>query len=196
MTFERNSTHAQDGVLKFAAPFWGKPRWAALFVAIARQVQDVEDAICASITQRLLANATGAQLAVLGRLVGQLDPGLGEEVFRTLIRVRIRINRSDGARNDVLEVLQLLGIPLAQRTVTPSYPAKIRVDLTGTLPLPIGLLTQLLNDTCSAGVGCIVVWEPTGGSGFSFSNNTTVPGLNQACANLGVGPARASVSQV
>jgi hypothetical protein len=197
VTFERNQTHVADGVLKFAAPFWGKPRWAALFAAIGRQIQEVEDVAWNVIVSRFLSNATGAQLRMLGRLVGQIDPGLGEEIFRNLIRVRIRINRSDGARNDVLEVLQLLGIPLAQRTVTNSFPAKIKVDLSGVLPLPLALLTQLLNDTLSAGVGCVVVYAPTD-EGFSFSDNTGVPGPDQAWSdNSGVpGSGWATVSQV
>lgn len=198
MTFEHNPNHAANGIMKFAAPFWGKPRWAALFVAIAREIQELEDVTRDVIVKRFLANATGAQLRVLGGIVGQLDPGLGEEVFRNLIRVRIRINRSKGGRNDVIEVLQLLGVPLAQRTITSSYPAKIRVDFTGTLPLPIELLTQLLNDTCSGGVGCIVVYVPdgVGDVGFSFSNNTATPGASDAWANQDTGPAWASVYQV
>jgi hypothetical protein len=194
MSYARNATHVADGVLKFAAPFWGKPRWAALFAAIGRQVQDVEDAINNMITARFLANATGAQLRVLGGLVGQVDPGLGEEVFRSLIRVRIRINRSKGGRNDVIAVLQLLGIPLAQRTIANVYPAKIRVDFTGALPLPIGILTSLLNDTCSAGVGCVVVHAPSG-TPFAFSNATATPG--KMFANQATGGTKwPSVSQV
>jgi hypothetical protein len=198
MTFTRNQTHVQDGILKFAAPFWGKPRWASLFVAIGRQIQELEDAACDVIEKRMLANATGAMLRVLGGIVGQIDPGLGEEVFRNLIRVRIRINRSNGKRNDVIEVLQLLGVPLNQRVISNEYPAKIRVDFTGVLPLPVELLTRLLNDTCSAGVGCIVVYTPAAPAerGFSFSNNTTVPSVNDAFADQGVGVAWASVFQV
>ncbi len=198
MTFAPNETHAQDAVQKLAAPFWGKPRWAALLTSFTREVQEIENAARDMLAKRTLAIATGVRLAVLGKLVGQIDPGLGEEVFRTLIRVRIRINRSNGSRNDVIEVLQLLGIPLAQRQITNSYPAKIRVDLTGALPLPIELLTQLLNDTCSAGVGCIVVFNPdgVGAKGFCFSNNTTTPGVNDAWANQGTGAPRASVFQV
>lgn len=183
MTFTRNLHHAEDGILKFAAPFWGKPRWAALFVAIARQIQELEDAACDVIEKRMLANATSAQLAVLGGLVGQTDPGLGEETFRMLIRVRIRINRSEGRRDDLIEVLQLLGIPMAQRTLlVDSPPAKYRLHLTGTLPLPIGLLSDLLNQTVSGGVGVAVTW-PFYSPGFSYSNNTSVPALGQTWPN-------------
>jgi hypothetical protein len=184
VTIERNQTHAQDGVLKFAAPFWGKPRWAALFVAIAREIQELEDTFFDIVESRFLDNATGPRLAMLGALVGQTDPGLGEDTFRALIRVRIRINRSKGTRDDVIEVLQLLGIPLANRSLTNSYPAKMQLQLSGALPLPIDLLTNLLNDTTSGGVGVFVLYEPTVGAiGFSFSNNASVADTSDAWAD-------------
>lgn len=185
MTFGRNPNHSEHGVLKFAAPFWGKPRWAALFVAIGRQIQEVEDALCAVIDSRALDNATGAQLALLGKLVGQADPGLGEAVFKNLIRVRIRINRSEGGRDDLIEVLQLLGIPLAQRTITDSPPAKLLVKFTGVLPLPIVLLTQLMNDTVAGGVGVVVLYEPGASAldGFAYTNASLSGGVNDVFSN-------------
>ncbi len=182
MTFEHNPNHVNNGLLKFAGPFWGKPRWAALYAAFGREVQELEDAAVDVITSLFLDNATGARLAMLGKIVGQLDPGLGEAIFKLLIRVRIRINRSEGSRDDVIEVLQLLGIPKAQRTIANDFPAKIRVTLTGTLPLPIELLTQLINQTLSAGVGANVIWAGTGAF-FAFTNATVTAGANNLWGN-------------
>jgi hypothetical protein len=178
VTFTKNETHVADGLLKFAAPFWGKPRWASLYKAFGLQIQELENVAWDVIESRMLSNANAARLKVLGALVGQHDPGLGIEVFRNLIRVRIRVNRSEGRLGDVIEVLQLLGIPRSNRTITPVYPAKIRVDLSGTMPLPMAPLSQILNDTTAAGVGVIVTW-PYAAPGFSFSDNTSVPGPGQ-----------------
>jgi hypothetical protein len=186
MSLEINNNHAADGLLKFAAPFWGKPRWAALYVAIARQIQEVEAMLFDVIEKRMLDNATGAQLRVLGRLVGQTDPGLGEAVFKSLIRVRIRINRSLGRRKDLLEVLQLLGIPASQRQLTPSYPAKTRLDLWGTLPLPLELMLPLLQDVMAAGVGLIVLYTD-GVDAFAFSDDTAVVSSSTEWADEAVG---------
>lgn len=171
MTLEKNNNHAADGLLKFAAPFWGKPRWAALYVAIARQIQELENVFWDIIQKRMLDNATGAQLRILGRIVGQTDPGLGEEVFRLLIRVRIRINRSAGLLSDLIEVLRLLGVP---RQITDDYPAKVRL-VVGTLPLPAPLFRKLLEDTLAAGVGLVIL---VGGDDyFEFQDaNSADPG--------------------
>jgi hypothetical protein len=174
LTLERNPNHAEEGVLKFAAPFWGKPRWAALFVAIARQIQELENVFWDILEKRMLDNATGAQLAVLGRLVGQLDPGLGEEVFRTLIRVRIRINRSNGGWNDLINVLQLLGIPKEARKLT-TVGSAFRLDLYETPPLPLQVLHSNVSDALAAGVGLHVVYP---GNGFMYSDNTATVSAN------------------
>jgi hypothetical protein len=153
MTLEKNADHVAEGLLKFAGPFWGKPRWAALYVAFALEIQELENVLWDILEKRLLANATGVQLRVLGKLVGQSDPGLGEDVFRLLIKVRIRINRSQGLLRDLQEVLQLLDVP---RRISGDYPAKVRVEV-DTLPLPLNLFRQLLEDTLAAGVGLVII---------------------------------------
>lgn len=172
MSFERNPNHAEHGILKFAAPFWGKPRWAALFVAIARQIQDIEDAACDVIEKRMIANATGAQLQVLAKLVRQIDPGLGDEVLRNLIRVRIRVNRSLGRLADLLAVFQLLGVDKANREIVPSPPAKLEIYLSGAMPLPTDMLTDLLNEAAPAGVGVVTLHDIGGAGAFHFLDNT------------------------
>lgn len=165
MTFKKNANHIAEGLLKFAAPFWGKPRWAALFVAIAREIQELENMFWDVISKRMLDNATGAQLRVLGRIVGQADPGLGEDVFRMLIRVRIRINRSVGLLRDLLEVLQLMGV---EGTVAPAWPAKVRLDC-GAIPLPPDLFRALLEETLAGGVGIVIVLGDE--DGFEFQDD-------------------------
>ncbi len=173
MTFERNPQHAERGILKFAAPFWGKPRWGALFVAIARQIQELEDAAWDVLTKRMIGNATGAQLQVLAKLVGQVDPGLGDDVLRNLVRVRIRVNRSGGRRKDILAILNLLSVAKSDRTLINVYPAKMRLDLTGVAPLPVPLLHSTLSEAMSAGVGLILLHseEPS----FVFPDYQNLP---------------------
>lgn len=168
MTLEHNPNHAEHGVLKFAAPFWGKPRWAALFVAIARQIQELEDVFWDILEKRTIENATGVQLAILGKLVGQIDPGLGEDIFRNLIRVRIRINRSRATRDDLIEVLQLLGIASEDRTLA-AVGSAFRLDMYTEPPLPTALMHSVLSEALAAGVGLHIVYP---GDGFAYSDNT------------------------
>lgn len=183
-----NPNHAENGILKFTPAFWGKPRWAALFVAIARQIQELEDTFRDIALKRFLDNATGAQLAVLGGIVGQLDPGLGEEIFRNLIRIRIRLNRSYGQINDLIEVMQLLGMPAAQRKFFRLPPAAWQLDLWGALPLPLQLFSSLLSEATTAGCG-LHITHATSAPGFAFTNNTSAPGTKGAWGNAGTGGA-------
>lgn len=188
MTLEHNPNHAEHGVLKFAAPFWGKPRWAALFVAIARQIQELEDVFWDILEKRTIENATGVQLAVLGGLVGQIDPGLGEDIFRNLIRARIRINRSRATRDDLIEVLQLLGIPKGNRSLNNLPPrAAMLLEMFGTIPLKLQLLHSTLSEAMSAGVGLVALHSTT--PSFVFTNATSAPGTRGAWANAASGGA-------
>jgi hypothetical protein len=184
MTFEKNSNYAAEGLLKFAAPFWGKPRWAALFVASAREIQELENVFFDIIESRFLDNATGPRLAMLGRIVGQTDPGLGEATFKQLIRVRIRIRRSTGRLRDVQEVLQLLNIP---RNLAPSYPAKMRLDVVDSSPLPIALLKQLIEETLAVGVGLVLVQGDEDGFAFQADSDAGTDGDFSQDNDLSVG---------
>jgi hypothetical protein len=100
--------HVRAGILKLVPPFWGKPRIAAGLQAVLIEVQALEDAIWGVVNGRLLPNATGWALAMLGKIVGQDNLGYDTETFRTLIGGRILANRSNGRRGDLLAVLRVI----------------------------------------------------------------------------------------
>jgi len=103
--------HARRAILSLNPVFWGKPRIASFVWAITSEVQELEDAITSVLTLRLVDNAGDVQLAALGRLVGQANTGgFATELYRALIRAKIRTNRSHGTLRDILETLALLGL--------------------------------------------------------------------------------------
>jgi len=101
--------HARRAILSLNPEFWGKPRIASFVWALTTEVQELEDAIVSVIQLRLVDNAHDAQLEVLGRIVGQRNVGgFDTEVYRALIKAKIRTNRSHGSLKDILETLLLV----------------------------------------------------------------------------------------
>lgn len=107
--------HARRGILSLNPIFWGKPRIMSFVWAMTSEVQELEDAIYSVILLRMVDNAGDVQLEVLGRLVGQRNVGgFDTELYRALIKAKIRTNRSHGTLRDILETLRLLHAPKAE----------------------------------------------------------------------------------
>jgi hypothetical protein len=103
------TNHARRAILSLNPVFWGKPRIASLVWALTSEVQELEDAIFSVILLRMVDNAGDVQLEVLGRVVGQPNVGgFDTELYRALIRAKIRTNRSHGSLKDILETLALI----------------------------------------------------------------------------------------
>jgi hypothetical protein len=96
--------HARRAIFSLNPEFWGKPRIMSFTWAFASEVQELENAIFSVIQLRMVDNAFDAQLKVLGRLVGQANVGgFDTELYRALIKAKIRTNRSHGSLRDILE---------------------------------------------------------------------------------------------
>jgi hypothetical protein len=141
-------------------------------------VQELEVAIFDLLTERALGTAADVQLDVIGKLVGQERLGLADEDYRTLIRVRIRVNRSDGHADQLIEILQLMA-PLLDPTniiYTEHYPAEVHIELGD----PIGsvdpdLVFLMLNQAKAAGVRLLFMFSPDLESEtFAFSSGASV----------------------
>lgn len=72
--------------------------------ACVRRLQELEGVYFDLIDKRILENATGDQVDKLGGLVGELRLGRDDDDFKTSIRIRIRVNTSQGRTKDVLDV--------------------------------------------------------------------------------------------
>lgn len=66
--------------------------------------QDLENVLWDVINSRFLDTAVGVQLDILGGLVGERRGAANDVDFRSAIRLRIRVNRSQGLAEDVIQV--------------------------------------------------------------------------------------------
>ncbi len=77
------------------------------------QVQALEDAAQTMLSIIDVAASEGAQLDVIGRIVGQPRPGSDDETYRTYIAVRILANRSAGTPEEIYSIVSpILEVPL------------------------------------------------------------------------------------
>ncbi len=162
-----------------------KPNLAAMLTTFLDPVQELENQIWFVLYGRMIEYAEGAQLDMLGRIVGQDRNSASDDVYRARIAVRIRINQSFGRALDVIEMLMLL---------TDASPHLREIGTAGfvvTLDSPpedagIGFaLPGLVAETRAAGVSGLVSF-PVDRVTFrgAFFGSTTEPALN---ATLGFG---------
>lgn len=79
-----------------------------LIAALNGPVQDVENALQQLLLQRWLSSAQGAQLDLLGKIVGQARGGLSDSSYSQYISARIATNLSQGRYEDLILVAKLL----------------------------------------------------------------------------------------
>jgi hypothetical protein len=100
--------HVEEGLARLIHQYADKPRIKLLLQIYLDRVQDLEDAIFSLIDNAGLDNATGWILAALGKVLVQPNPGLSDDDYRTLLRARIRVIRSNGKPEELLTILRLV----------------------------------------------------------------------------------------
>lgn len=102
------SDHAEDSLTFLTEVFKTKPVIEGILKSAVASIQTAENMIWDIINSRNLNTATGAQLDLLGELVGEPRKGRTEdEEYREAIRLRVRINRSQGRTSDILDIAKL-----------------------------------------------------------------------------------------
>lgn len=159
--------HFGDGLVKLAPPYWGKPRIAALLRAYLRQVQIIEDTVWDVLDRYTIAGADTARLDVLGRIVGQPRYWSDDEIYRSVIRGKIRANRSRGLTEDIVEVVRC--VPPATESLVRVYhfsPATMLVvPVVEVSAAALEALAFLLPATRAAGVQMHVAFAPAAVTG-------------------------------
>ncbi len=120
------SDHAGTGRAHLIDQYRGQHAIRGILGSLMSQVQLVEDAIFAMIQGRILDNAVDAQLDSVGDLVGEARQGRGDTEYREAIRLRIRVNRSQGKAEDVIQVADISSG--GAFTYTEYYPAGFEVE--------------------------------------------------------------------
>jgi hypothetical protein len=160
---EQIDDHFEQSLVKFVAPFWGKPRMAALLQSFVARVQELEDATFEVLAAFNIDTADAARLAVLGRIAGQTNYGWSTETYRSVIRAKIRANRSRSTEDDIVDVIRLAMGSEGRIFLQHMVPATCWVWLTdGVDDDHLEALQFLLPKTRAAGVQLQLFWTEDG----------------------------------
>lgn len=143
--------HEAQALARVIDQFSEATRFKNLIGAIVEPVQEIEDALHQLLIARSVTTAIGAQLDILGEIVGQAREGRTDDDYRIWINARILVNRSTGTPNDSLEIMQLVE-PLAVTSITDYYPASYEVESIGIQNTP-AVLAEIMRAVKPAGVG-------------------------------------------
>lgn len=129
--------------------------------ALLAPAAQLEACMMAVLTQRSVDTAVGAQLTVLGKIVGRTGRVADDEIERRYVRAQISVNKSDGLIEDILTVAKLVvADPAADIVLENTGAAAFNLIVDG-IPLPNDIATvlvQLVIKATSAGVRPIVEW--------------------------------------
>lgn len=174
MPITKIEDHAEQGEALLLAQFRDRPRIKALLYSYLRRVQELEDAAFDVLVGRLIDEATGYLLEVLGRIVGQANEGSwDDDTYRLFIKARIRANQSNGHGDDVIDVLNL--VESADFVLSEVYPAAMFVDFATPPDADPLILIELARLAKGAGVQLQLLYgdHDVGVDGFSFCTGTT-----------------------
>lgn len=152
--------HVQRALDALPSQHRDKPNTEAFLTIFAEMIQELEDGVYPLITDRFIDTAVGAQLDVIGKIVGYPRSGLLDEPYRLRLKARIAVNRSSGSLEDLITVALLMLQPeTALIKSTMHFPAGLSMDVTDVAvdADTATVVAQFLRDAASAGVQLHVV---------------------------------------
>lgn len=121
--------HAEQALSDLAGQFIDSTQLRGVLRAAAERIQTLEDIAQDMLLQRTIDNAVGAQLDVIGQLVGQLRlGGEGDALYRVKLRAAMLRNKSQGDADQVIAVA-LVVASSSSASLWTSYPAGIGLSV-------------------------------------------------------------------
>lgn len=185
-----NSTYIPDHIARakdrLIEQYKEKPKIEGLLEAIVKPLQELEDLFLALGTERWIDSAIGAQLDVVGKIVGaQREVGQNDEDYRLAIKAQIIMNLNQGTPEEIIAAAKFFigsifiwylevypaAVDIFSSTVIPEENrAKIRAQLKKFLPAGVSLDSFGQFDETNPFIF-------SGGSGFGDVNDANVGGL-------------------
>jgi Protein of unknown function (DUF2612) len=139
----------------FIEQFQEKPRMAAWLGSYTSESQELEEAIWDSLWKRLIDNAQGQQLDMIGAIVLEPRNSRGDAEYKPYVYAKIRINWSQGNPDDVIDVIRI--VESADFRYRELYPAGFEVQMLEVPTVSPGTLGDLACRAKAAGMAGLVV---------------------------------------
>ena len=164
---------------RFPSRYAGKKRIEALVRGLADGTQLLEDLIYDVLMSTVLESATGALLDQWGALAGSPRGPLEDDVYRRIIKARVRANLSSGHVGDMIEIYAEATAPSEVRYFD-HFPAGFR--LTAFRARPMGAsrrrrIREIMGDAKPGGVNISLCEAITGSLRLGGDD---LPGLNNS----------------
>ena len=156
----------EDGLARLLTQYVSSPRVQGLIASFLVPVQALDDTAIDAIQALAPDNASGVLLDRLGRFVGEDRKGRSDSSYRRAIRTRIRVNRSLGQAEDLIEV-SVLFVGQGPVNVQDVPGHAVTVDVLAEVAEPDWLMRYLLLSK-AAGVSLFFVYTPSLGGLESF----------------------------
>jgi hypothetical protein len=169
--------HAEQARELFTAQFREQINIERIANALAKQIQDLEDANWQLHTERKLSTAVGAQLDILGDLVGQARDGATDAAFRVAIAARLKLNLCSGTVDELNTILSLILSPDVVWSLTELPKAALRFEFFNiATEAEIAQITRIIRSARAAGVRTVVTHSfDSKAETFSFSGGLDSP---------------------
>ena len=159
----RSLTTVRDGLSRLISQFQNKPILAAELTSFLARCQEVEDCLWAIILGRslvavaspggvTLTPAQGAQLDVIGKIVGCSRAGLADADYIVALLAQVYVNRSSGVPENFLHLLKISSPAGAAWTILEYYPATVHVQITTIESWALAVTWRYLRLVKAAGV--------------------------------------------
>ena len=159
MTIELVTDHEDQGVALLITQFRDKPLIEIMLRALLEQVQEAENALFALLIERTIDTAVGAQLDVIGKIVGQSRGTFDEDTYRTFIRGRVLVNRSSGTTDQMVEIVNTLLPDGVSLRVKEYYPAAFQLEVTSSISDGLGnAIAAIVLEAKALGIAPHFLW--------------------------------------
>lgn len=121
------NNHIKQAIERLLSQYRDKPRIEGLIEAFVQDIQSMEDTLIKMYLERSVNSAVGAQLDIIGNIVGQPRYGWHDAAYRIAILGKIGVNTSTGNPEDLIDLFKLL-MKCTKAHYIPYYPAECYIQ--------------------------------------------------------------------
>jgi hypothetical protein len=155
MTLVLIRDQTKQGLERLVTEWEDKPNVQGLVKSYLQNIEKVEKIYEQLLNERGVFTAIGAQLDVIGTIVGQKRGGNADPEYRQDILNRIAINAADGTPEKIIEILKTI-TGSAKAQVFEHYPANVHAFISGA---PSNSVAEALQDITPAGVSSRLMFD-------------------------------------
>jgi len=140
----------------------GKPNMEAILDALRVQAVELSAALTDLRLERLIATADGAQLDVLGEIVGAARESDTDEPYRLRLRAQVLVNRSSGCAEELYAIFNLIKPVAATMELEDWFPAAFNFRLydAAITDAEAARFARVLRTARGGGIGGRFHWSP------------------------------------